>query len=259
MSDQGVDADPAASHDCSITADPALLEGPAQRDIVSEISASALSWQTSPDVFSLLTQIVASAVRVFPWCNGAALVTLVPSVGLVARASLGPAEALIDRENSLGDGPNWHVLRELVPVIVELPTEARWQPLTELATTVGITSLSCHPLVVGKDQWGSLLLLSQTPDTLAHSKVSTSMFAAQAAIAVNTFQRLANMQERLLARESIERAKGILMARRSVSAEMAFGILRRQSQDENIKLRVVSENLCRSMTVSAESNCEHLG
>lgn len=257
MSDASVNADSAASHGCSITAGHAVPGDPAHLDILAAIGASALNWQSLPGVSSLLAEIVASAVRVLPGCDGAALVTITPLVGLVARASLGVAEELIDLENALGNGPNWDVSRQSLPLIVELPAETRWPQIAEQTVAVGIKSLSCHPLVVGKERWGSLLLLSRTPNAMTHSAVWTAMFAAQAAIAVNTCERFANMQERLLARAAIERAKGILMARESVSAELAFDILRRQSQDQNIKLRIVSENVCRSVLVLSEGNCNH--
>lgn len=257
MSDRSVDSDSALAG--AITSHRASPEGLPQLDIVGDIVASALDWHASPDVSSLLREIVVSAVRVLPGCDGAALVTVDSSDGLVARAAIGPAHALIESESALGEGPNWQVAGESEPIAVDLSVATRWQQFAAQAITSGIASLSCHPLVVGKEQWGSLLLLSRTPNALAHLEISMSMFAAQAAIAVNTFERWANVQARASARASIEQAKGIVMARRSVCAELAFDFLRRQSQDQNIKLRIVSENVCRSVLDSNAGNCLHSG
>jgi AmiR/NasT family two-component response regulator len=44
-------------------------------------------------------------------------------------------------------------------------------------------------------------------------------------------------------RDAIGQAKGILMARRGISADEAFDLLRRTSQDVNVKLREVAETV----------------
>jgi AmiR/NasT family two-component response regulator len=48
----------------------------------------------------------------------------------------------------------------------------------------------------------------------------------------------------------IERAKGILMVTRRCSADEAFNLLRRQSQHENVKLRLIAERVVDSVEQS---------
>jgi AmiR/NasT family two-component response regulator len=48
------------------------------------------------------------------------------------------------------------------------------------------------------------------------------------------------LQTALASRAEIEQAKGVLMARSRVSPDEAFGILRRMSQEENVKLRDIA-------------------
>ena len=52
-----------------------------------------------------------------------------------------------------------------------------------------------------------------------------------------------DMDALLATRATVEQAKGILMERYSISAEAAFGVLRRHSQNTNRKLRSIAEDL----------------
>jgi AmiR/NasT family two-component response regulator len=55
--------------------------------------------------------------------------------------------------------------------------------------------------------------------------------------------RAANLQAAMQSREAIEQAKGILMERHRITAEVAFAELREASQTTNRKLREVAEHL----------------
>jgi transcriptional regulator with GAF, ATPase, and Fis domain len=78
----------------------------------------------------------------------------------------------------------------------------------------------------------------------------TTAFASYAAVAVanagvyaTTATLAANLQRALESRVVIDQAKGILMARRRLSAEAAFDQLARQSQAINRKLRDLAADL----------------
>ena len=51
------------------------------------------------------------------------------------------------------------------------------------------------------------------------------------------------LQEALLSRDTIGQAKGILMERHKITPEDAFDLLRRASQNLNLKLREVAQRL----------------
>lgn len=76
------------------------------------------------------------------------------------------------------------------------------------------------------------------------------VLAAHAATAISAVQartaaelREAQLHEALQSRDVIGQAKGVLMERRGLTAEEAFDLLRRTSQDLNVKLREVAETL----------------
>jgi len=98
---------------------------------------------------------------------------------------------------------------------------------------------------------GALNLYSREPGALgaadrdlalvlaAHA--STALAATQACAAADL--EAAQLREALRSRDVIGQAKGILMERRGISADEAFDILRRTSQELNVKLAQVAETL----------------
>ena len=84
------------------------------------------------------------------------------------------------------------------------------------------------------------------------------MFASHASLAlagaeqeVRAAVREHNLEEALRSRDVIGQAKGILMERDHISAEEAFERLRRVSQHENRKLRIIAEELATNGSASA--------
>ena len=89
-----------------------------------------------------------------------------------------------------------------------------------------------------------------TPEFVQHAEV----FASYAAVAVNNVTRYAdvadeaaNMRAAMASRPVVEQAKGIIMARDHGTAEEAFDILRRISQQQNAKLRDLAQALVDSV------------
>ena len=59
---------------------------------------------------------------------------------------------------------------------------------------------------------------------------------------------LAQRQDQLTSQPVIEQAKGMLMHNFGLSPDQAFAVLRRLSQDTNVKLRTVAEQLVGTLT-----------
>ncbi|HVW35307.1 MAG TPA: ANTAR domain-containing protein, partial [Acidimicrobiia bacterium] len=58
-----------------------------------------------------------------------------------------------------------------------------------------------------------------------------------------TYNLTEHLREALESRDTIGQAKGILMARRGCTADAAFEALRRVSQQRNVKLRAIAEQV----------------
>jgi AmiR/NasT family two-component response regulator len=69
------------------------------------------------------------------------------------------------------------------------------------------------------------------------------LFASHAAVAMSGAQQQEHMGKAISARDVIGQAKGILMERYKITADQAFSVLARASQQSNIKLVEVAHSL----------------
>jgi GAF domain-containing protein len=116
----------------------------------------------------------------------------------------------------------------------------------------GIQSTLSLPLMAGEDAVGALNLYSRTPNgfTDEDERAGTLLAGAAAIVLVNAsaYWQAAQLSEQLTqamqSRAVIEQAKGILMARSpQLDADEAFGLLRKASQRENVKLREIAQRI----------------
>jgi AmiR/NasT family two-component response regulator len=69
------------------------------------------------------------------------------------------------------------------------------------------------------------------------------LLARHASVAVATVRQASTLAQAVEARTLIGQAQGLLMERFAIDADHAFAVLRRYSQDNNIKLRIVADEL----------------
>jgi len=75
------------------------------------------------------------------------------------------------------------------------------------------------------------------------------LLAAHAAVAVAGTTQTSQLRDALDTRDVIGQAKGILMARRNLTADQAFDVLRRTSQNLNVKLRDLAVRIAETRAV----------
>jgi ANTAR domain len=68
-------------------------------------------------------------------------------------------------------------------------------------------------------------------------------FAHLASLALETVMERDNLNRAVAARHRVGLAQGILMARRRLTADQAFALLKRQSQNTHVKLRTVAQTV----------------
>lgn len=105
----------------------------------------------------------------------------------------------------------------------------------------------CTPLTAGTTAYGSLVLVSRTAGSLNEGSAQlAAVLAAHATVAIAGSEVRQQLSTALRSRDIIGQAKGILMERYGLTPDTAFALLARMSQDSNIKLRDVAEQLCRT-------------
>lgn len=156
----------------------------------------------------------------------------------------------------------------LAVVSRDLREERRWERWTPAAAELGVGAvLSIHLKAhsgadtVGARQWpgerpgpsGALTLYASDPfglDGVEADQIMLLATHASLALAASRAGTSADIVETQLrravdSRDVIGQAKGILMARRDIDAGAAFDILRKTSQDLNVKLTEIAETVAR--------------
>ena len=147
------------------------------------------------------------------------------------------------------DGPCVEALRTgAVSGPVDLATEQRWPAWTAVATLLGFSSAAGIPGEVSPGERIALNVYSPLPGAFDGAALHrATLFAEEVArtlpAAVRLFEadeRATHLEQALASRSTIDQAIGVLMSQNRCTPDVAFGILRRASQNRNIKLRDVA-------------------
>jgi GAF domain-containing protein len=129
--------------------------------------------------------------------------------------------------------------------IEDMTTEQRYPDWARrVAEETGIRSSLSLQLFTNEDSLGALNLYSPQPRGFdLETRGEGLAFAAQAAVALRTAQNEQHLRAAMVSHNLIGQAQGILMERYKVTAEQAFALLARVSQQSNVKLRDVAQRL----------------
>ncbi len=167
------------------------------------------------------------------------LQTVAPTHPVVERADL--------LQEELGEGPCHDSAWQCSTLVSQdLATEPRWPAWAPRAVELGIRSaLGVELLDRAEDRrLGSVNLFWTHPRTFTPDEIALAhLISRHAAIALVASFTLEGLTLALDGRKRIGQAQGILMERHGLTEEQAFAVLKRYSQDFNVKLRDVAERL----------------
>jgi hypothetical protein len=203
----------------------------------------------------VLSRIAEAAVSTITGCRMAS-VTLLEQSGYRTAASTDPAATAVDHAQYQSDeGPCLDAVDAPMVYAQSFPDE-RWPTLASRPTESGIQSALSYRLAAassgtGDPDGGSLNSYGVIPDAFNDTAQEIGfILAAHASVAAraiderSTLQSLSRgLQQALASRDVIGQAKGILMERLEITPEDAFDLLRRSSQNLNLKLRDVARGL----------------
>lgn len=152
----------------------------------------------------------------------------------------------------LGEGPCLDaVWEERVVHSKDLACDARWPTWGPRVTEeADARSILCFQLFTDQERVGALNLYSRDRDGFTPTDRDEGLaLAAHIAVAVRAAQQISSMAAGLDHRTTIGQAQGIVMERFDLDASRAFALLARLSQDSNVKLRDVADELVRSRSL----------
>jgi GAF domain-containing protein len=225
-------------------------------EMASAFAGIARALFSVPTVRGTLQQIVDLAVVTVEGCDAAGI-SLWTGAGVSTLVSSDRVALEIDTvQYETGEGPCLDVITKEATVYVEdLAGDARWPSFGPRAAAVGMRSLLSCRLSAGRTL-GALNLYARRPGAYdVTDRAKALIFAAHAGVALGAAEaledantalsreihRVENLRGALASREVIGQAEGILIERERITADQAFAVLRRASQQLNIKLREVAQ------------------
>ncbi|MBN6038351.1 GAF and ANTAR domain-containing protein [Amycolatopsis sp. 195334CR] len=242
----------------------------------------ALSWHPTPqagrDPDEILAEQLAALTRVLLDATtleqvlrqiAAAATVLVPHAEVVSVTLRDPAGQFftpvethgvateLDRaQYEAGTGPCVDAARPDGPAYVldqDLATTSAWPRFSTVAARHGLGSVlstALHPSPAPVTLDGALNIYSHRNGITADDRHRALLLATHASLALARSHvaevaqlEAAHLRDAIASRDVIGQAKGILMARQGLTAEEAFELLRRTSQDINVKLADVAATL----------------
>ncbi|MGW1346599.1 GAF and ANTAR domain-containing protein [Kribbella sp. NPDC002412] len=148
-------------------------------------------------------------------------------------------------QREYGEGPCVPVSRQHHSVLVcDTVVDRRWPQWSPRVAELGLRSVLTVGLFTARSTLGALNLYRTHPGQFTAADEATArLLARHAAVAVATVREASTLAQAAEARTLIGQAQGLLMERFAIDADQAFAVLRRYSQDNNVKLRVVADEL----------------
>ena len=190
-----------------------------------------------------LASVIEMAVSSGP-CE-AASITMRTGQGVESVAYSSELILQADRlQYELGEGPCLDaVWTDRVFVVPNLIADGRWPRWAPAAVDLGVgSSVSVH--LFTDTSLGSLNLYSLHPRDYQHADLEAAkVIGAHASVVVAFARHEQDLWHAIDTRNLIGQAQGILMQKYGLTAERAFGVLRRYSQQHNMKLAAVAQQL----------------
>jgi hypothetical protein len=220
---------------------------------IAEVARSLAAETGSEDTMDLAVKL---AVELIDGAEEAAI-SLVRRARIVETPAATSERALaVDRiQQELGEGPCLTAIWEdEVVSCTDLATDLRWGdwgPRTAEETGFGsVLSLRMFTL---SEQLGALSVYSSKLHAFIGADVESGLsFAAHTAIAVTVARMDENKDIALDSRSLIGQATGIVMDRYDIDAVRAFAVLKRISQQSNVRIHEVAVELLRTRRLPAQ-------
>jgi GAF domain-containing protein len=235
-------------------ADQGFSVGPLARQFAA-LTHSLLDANTVEDV---LTQVVRAATDLLPAADMVSVTLRDPDGHFHTPVRTDPvADRLDELQYEFDEGPCHDAAMPDGPAMARSPdlrsTDLwpKWAPAASALGAGAVLSTALVPNAIPPQRSGALNIYSHHPHGLNDVDVDQALLlATHASLALARTEAVthAELQEAQLrqaidSRDVIGQAKGIIMARRGVPAGEAFEILRRTSQQLNVKLVELAKNL----------------
>ena len=203
------------------------------------------------DVVETSEQVVAKAIDVLE-ADDASITMIRKANRLETIAPSSPVVEQLDRlQYELREGPcykaSWQGETMTSP---DLAGDVRWPLWAPKAAATGVASMMAVELRTADKRVGALNLYFAKPRVFGPDDIEfATIFGRHASVAMESAATESGLIVALDTRKVVGQAQGILMERFDLNEVQAFEVLKRYSQDHNLRMRVVAEHLCETRTL----------
>lgn len=216
-------------------------------DLSAQLAGVARALLAEDDVQQTLDKAVAMATDVVRGCDHAGVSLVRRSQGIDTRAA---THSIVRRGDEMqyefDEGPCLDAIWKDGTVLSrDLTTDPRWPSWgSRTVEELGVRSMLCFQLFTHENTLGALNLYSEHVDAFDADDCTAGLaLAAHVAVALAAAEEIGHLGSAITNRTTIGQAEGILMERFDVNAQQAFAVLRRISQQRNVKLHEVAREL----------------
>jgi GAF domain-containing protein len=216
---------------------------------IRQLAEAARSMQGKASTQEVLDEAVVVATEIIEGCDLAGMSVVNPDGIDTPAASSEALKRLDELQFELKEGPCFDALRKHEFVLSrDLATDDRWPTWgPHVVRELGVASILSFRLFAAEYSLGAMNLYSHSTDAFDTEDIyNGEALAAHVGVALAEAQNVTHLQTAITVRTVIGQAEGILMERFDLSPAQAFAVLRRFSQNRNIKLNRVAEELVRT-------------
>jgi transcriptional regulator with GAF, ATPase, and Fis domain len=197
----------------------------------------------------VLGNVCLAAPLAVPGCDHASVMIRRHGRLATAAASDDIGRRIDQAERELEDGPCVDAIAEHAPQLVaDLSTDGPWPTLRAwIVANTPVRGAMAYRLLTAETKVGALNLFSDTAGVFAADSADVAaIFAAFASVAVtaaNEHEQAKDLRAGLESNREIGKAIGLLMAFHGIGDEEAFQVLRRHSQETNVRVAEIAHRL----------------
>jgi GAF domain-containing protein len=219
---------------------------PSTHELAQRMAELARSVAAPRDIDDVLKGVTSTVIELLPGADTSGV--LLVSKGGTFESLSGTSELIyeVDRlQEKHNEGPCVEAAtNELIVRTDDFENETRWPAYSREVCTLGVRSGISFKLYTGDRTAGALNVFSRKPHSFdTDAEVIGSILAAHAAAAILASRETEQLNTALLSRDLIGQAKGILMERFHLDAIGAFDMLRKLSQQMNVRLAKVAQRV----------------
>ena len=235
------------------------MTGARNHDLAQRMAELARAAAAPRSVEEVLSDVTATAKELIPGVDTAG-VLLVGKAGKYESLA-GTSELphkLDDFQMKYDEGPCVQAaIDDLIVRTEDFRSEERWPRYSPAAVELGVLSGLSVKLYTADRTAGALNLFAFKPNAFdGEDETIATVLAAHAAAAILASRQGEQLQSALTTRDRIGQAKGIIMERYGIDDVAAFDMLKRLSQDSNVRLADIAQRVIDTRSTDGARDAE---